>query len=99
MPSTRRVMPLEDFEVADLPSDDEYGPDYTEGESDSEDDLPATMGRDRAMFLSDNQEALAELFHLFLTTGRQLFGNAFHQTGNMTAFCHYVYRHTTPGAH
>jgi len=83
--------------MLDLPSDDEYDPDYTEGES-SEDDLPKTMGRDRAHWVEENQAAIEELYRSFQEVGRDLFGNAFHQTGNITAFSHYVYRYTTPGA-
>ena len=81
------------------PSDDEFDPDYTEGETSEEDDLPQTMGRDRAMWVEDNVGAIEELYRNFLETGRKIFGDAFHQTGNVTAFSHYVYKHTTPGAH
>ena len=95
MPSTRNGRDVEMLD--DLPSDDEFDPDYTEGES-SDDELPAAMGRDRAHWVEDNTDALEDLYRQFLETGRQLFGNAFHQTGNITAFCHYVYRYTTPGA-
>jgi hypothetical protein len=95
MPCTRS----QEEQLVDLPNDwsDEYDPDYSEGE-DSDDSLPATMGRDRAQWTVDNYGAIEELYRDFLVIGKQLFGNAFHQCGNVTAFSRYIYKHTTPGA-
>ena len=93
MPSTRSQG---EAELLDLPSDDEYDPDYTEDES--EDDLPHTMGRDRAQWVVDNSEAVEELYRAFKITGQALFGGAFFQCGTVTDFAHLVYKYTSPGA-
>ena len=76
-------------------SDDDYDPDYVEDDS-SEDDLPPTRGRDRAQWVVDNQEAVEELYRAFQEVGRQLFGEAFFQIGDVTKFAHFIYTHTTP---
>jgi len=79
----------------DLPSDDELDPDYSEGESDA-DSLPWTMGADRAEWIRNNVEAVEELYTVFKGIGDKLFGPAFFQTGNVTDFGKFIYRHTTP---
>tara|TARA_B110000977_G_C11089616_1_gene496173 strand:- start:2773 stop:3087 length:315 start_codon:yes stop_codon:yes gene_type:complete len=89
---------LMDTDPCDLPSDDDdYDPDYTEGES-SEDDLPHTMGRDRAAWVEEHVEAIEDVFRAFKEAGQQVFGRAFFQAGNVTDFAKFVYKHTMPGA-
>ena len=100
MPSTRRsgdeLMTGGDF-TDDTGSD--YDPDYREESADEdEDEIPASMARDRADWVVDNQTAIEELFMVFKDAGRELFGNAFFQCGSVTPFAHFVYKHTTPGA-
>ena len=83
----------------DLPSDDSDDPDYREDSDEGdEDDLPKSMGRDRAQWVVANTEALAEIYNLLKLNGQQVFGGAFLQTGNLNAFCNFVYKYTTPGA-
>lgn len=77
--------------------EDEFDPDYVE-ESD-EDDLPATMGRDRAQWVVEHTDALEDLYRAFKEIGQRVFGGAFLQTGDITCFSHFVYKYTTPGAH
>ena len=98
MPSTRRQV---EYGPNDLPEDwssDECDPDYRESSADEDDELPRSMARDRAQWVVDNQEAIEEVYRLFKENGMQAFGRAFYQTGNVTAFAHFVYRYTTPGA-
>ena len=96
MPSTRgggRHDLLEGLHDSD---DDDYDPDYRE--TDSEDDeLPMSMQRDRAQWIVDNQEALEDLYRDFKEKGRYVLGASFLQTGNITSFCNFIYRFTTPG--
>ena len=74
-------------------------PSYREDSADeSSDELPMTRGRDRAQWCIDNLDAVQELYAVYMDTGRQLFGDAFHQIGSVTDFAHFVYRFTTPGA-
>lgn len=88
------------YDPEDLPSDDdEYDPDYSEGESTiAADDLPPSMGRDRAQWIEDNVEAVEDLYRVFKEAGRELWGQAFYQTGDVTTFAKFVYKYTTPGA-
>ena len=97
MPSTRgRVL---DIDPMDLPSDDEYDPDYRESSADESDsEIPPSMARDRAQWVVKNQEAIEELYRAFQDTGRVLFGDAFFQLGGITPFAHVVYKYSTPGA-
>ncbi len=96
MPSTRAAQePLVDDYME---SDEDSDPDYREDSADSDsDELPMTMGRDRAQWTVDNADALSDLYQDFLDRGRDVFGNAFFQLGSVTAFAHFVYKHTTPG--
>ena len=93
MPSTRSQQ-VTHMDV-DLPNDDSDDPDYRESSAD-EDDLPPSMGRDRAQWVVDNLEAIEELLHVFRDAGRELFGEAFFQMGDSTRFAHFVYSTTTP---
>lgn len=80
-------------------SDDLNDPDYRESSADeSDDELPPSLARDRAQWVVDNYEAVAELFKVFKDVGQDLFGRAFFQCGTVTEFSHFVYKHTTPGA-
>lgn len=93
MPSTRSMQSgLWDGELPE----DEFDPDYVE-ESD-EDDLPQSIGRDRAQWVVDNTDALEDLYRAVKEYGQRVFGGAFLQTGNITAFSHFVYKYTSPGA-
>jgi|TARA_B100000073_G_scaffold300289_1_gene266659 hypothetical protein len=96
MPSTRAN---NDGHLAHgLPDDyssDDFDPDYCESEE-GDDELPRTMERDRAQWVVDNTEDLEWLYRNYLELGRSMFGNAFFQQGNITAFAHFIYRHTTP---
>ena len=98
MPSTRRsddeLMRPGDF------GDSADDPDYRESSADESDDdeMPPSYGRDRAQWTVDNYEEIAEVYRAFLAHGRQLFGNAFFQLGDVTGFSHYLYNMTTPGA-
>jgi hypothetical protein len=96
MPSTRsqREDLLDEMDFDE--SDDD--PDYREDSADDSDELPVTRGRDRAQWCIDNLDAVQELYAVYLSTGRQIFGGAFHQIGSVTEFAHFVYRYTTPGA-
>lgn len=96
MPCTRST----DDELAapmDYSSSDS-DPDYRESSADEDEEIPRSMGRDRAEWVMLNQEEIAEFYDQFKQIGRQLFGNCFYQTGGITAFGHFLYRHTTPGA-
>ena len=96
MPSTRRNV-AELMDPRDLPDDSDSDPDYREDSAD-EDDLPPSMGRDRAQWVVDNTDAIEELYKVFKEGGNQLFGRAFFQCGGITAFSHFLYRYTQPGA-
>lgn len=95
MPCTRRSgSPLAeaiDFDDSDL------DPDYRESSADEDDDLP-TCAQDRADWIVQNYDAIAELYQIYRQAGQQLFGNAFFQLGDITAFAHFTYNYTTPGA-
>lgn len=88
---------LLDIDAADLPSDDEMDPDYTEGETSDEDDIPQRFTRDRARWMQENHEELAELFMLFKEYGERIFGRAFFQCGTINKFGNHIYKYTTPG--
>ena len=100
MPSTRnRHTTLMD--ATELPEDwfSDSDPDYREDSADSaDDDLPASMARDRAEWVVANTEAIEELYKAYKEVGQLLFGKAFFQCGNITAFAHFVYKHSMPGA-
>ena len=97
MPSARGYNDAVDWE---RPSDDsEDDPDYREDSDEGdEDDLPRSMGRDRAQWMIDNREALAEVYRVLKGTGTQVFGAAFLQQSSLNAFGNFVYKYTTPGA-
>ena len=84
----------------DLPSDNsDDDPDYREdSDNGDEDDLPPSMGRDRAQWMMDNREALVETYRMLQETGKQTFGAAFLQLCNLNAFGNFIYKYTTPGA-
>ena len=100
MPSTRRSNePLMDGR--DLPEDrfeSDSDPDYREGSADEDDELPPSMARDRAEWVVANHEAIEDLYKAYKEVGQLLFGRAFFQCGNITAFSHFVYKHSMPGA-
>ena len=78
-------------------SDDDYDPDYDEEESaGSDDEIPKTMGRDRAKWIEDNVEDIEWLYRKLLEDGRSVMGQAFLQTGSITSFAKYLYKNTTP---
>lgn len=92
MPSTPA-----DYDVPSDNSDDD--PDYREDSDEGdEDDLPPSMGRDRALWMMDNSEALRDVYVALLHVGKETFGSAFLQLGNINAFGNFVYKYTTPGA-
>ncbi len=81
------------------PSDSDDDPDYREDSDEGdEDDLPPSMGRDRAQWMVDHTEALAECYRALKSNGQQIFGSAFLQLGSLNAFGNFVYKYTTPGA-
>ena len=83
----------------DLMSDDSDDPDYRESSADEdEDELPPSMARDRAQWTVENQDVIGELYRMFKDSGSIVFGGAFFQTGSITAFAHFIYRYTSPGA-
>lgn len=92
MPCTRSTNKDELLEL----SDDDFDPDYSEGSDSSVDDLPKTMYRDRAGWIEQNVEDLEFMYREFLVVGRAQFGNAFFQTGSITTFANFVYKHSTP---
>ena len=97
MPSTRRT--LDEVDPMDLPSDDEFDPDYRESSADDSDyEVPRSMARDRAQWVVEHQAALEELYRTFKDVGCTLFGEAFFQLGGITPFAHVVYKYSTPGA-
>ena len=80
-------------------TDSEDDPDYREDSDDSEEsDIPRTLGRMRAQWVVDHHEALSEAYHIFLETGRKLFGNAFFQNGSINNFANLCFKYTQPGA-
>ena len=89
---------LLDIDPVDLPSDDEDDPDYTEGETSDEDDLPKRMERDRAHWIYENQEELEYMYRMFKELGQDAFGSAFFQLGTINKFSNLIYKYTTPGA-
>jgi hypothetical protein len=97
MPSARTAPGYAEYE---LPSDNsEDDPDYREDSDDGdEDDLPHTMGRDRALWFIDNRDALVEVYRALKEVGTGVFGSAFLQCGSLNAFGNFVYKYTTPGA-
>lgn len=97
MPSARGAPGYADYE---LPSDNsEDDPDYREDSDEGdEDDLPPSMGRDRAQWMIDNREALAEVYRALKQLGQGTFGSAFLQLSSLNAFGNFVYKYTTPGA-
>jgi hypothetical protein len=78
---------------------DDNDPDYRESseEDSAESDIPHSMERDRAVWVVDNQDALAELYQCFKGSGVVLFGRCFYQLGTMNEFCKFVYKYTMPG--
>lgn len=96
MPSARGGGMLE-WELPSDNSDDD--PDYREDSDEGdEDDLPPSMGRDRAQWFIDNREALAEVYRALKGVGTEVFGGAFLQLGSLNAFGNFVYKYTAPGA-
>ena len=96
MPCTRSG---NEFVTAPLDYDSDDDPDYREESDDSDaDDLPRTMWRDRADWIVQNQDAIADLFHVIKAAGQVVFGGAFLQTANINHFANFVYKYTTPGA-
>lgn len=89
---------LLDIDPVDLPSDDENDPDYTEGETSDEDDLPRRFLRDRAHWIEKYSDELEDLYRLFRNAGHDLFGKAFFQCGTVNKFSNLIYKYTTPGA-
>ncbi len=88
----------EEWDMPGSPSDDD--PDYREdsaGEED-EDELPKTMGRDRARWLEDNLDAVSEIYRNFKRDGNLCFGRSFFQCGDITKFAHFCYKYTALGA-
>jgi hypothetical protein len=86
-----------DYEIPSDNSDDD--PDYREDSDEGdEDDLPPSMGRDRAQWMIDNREALAEVYRALKSVGQDTFGTAFLQLSSLNAFGNFVYKYTTPGA-
>ena len=84
----------------ELPSDNsDDDPDYREDSDEGdEDDLPPSMGRDRAQWMMDNRQALLDVYCALKQIGEETFGSAFLQLGNLNAFGNFVYKYTTPGA-
>lgn len=92
-------MPSRKYDEATLELTDSDDPDYREdSDNTDDDDLPPSMGRDRAAWMIDNSDALAELYKLLRDAGEKMFGNAFLQLSSLNAFCNFVYKYTTPGA-
>lgn len=87
-------------EYNDYDNTDSDDPDYREDSDEfDEDDLPRTMGRDRAAWIERNHEAIAELFRSLKRDGSTLFGNSFLQCGGtINTFANYIYKYSTPGA-
>ena len=80
-------------------SDDADDPDYRESsDTDDEDNIPKSMARDRARWIEENVDELAELFRAFKKEGAKVFGSAFMQTGTINNFSNFCYKYTTPGA-
>ena len=94
MPSTRGAAPDFDGLPNDY-SDDSDDPDYREG-SETEDDIPKSMERDRAQWIVDNADDLGWLYRKLLEDGRSVFGQSFLQTCSINAFANFVYINTTP---
>ena len=101
MPCTR-TNPGTIVDGDDLPEDWESSdcdPDYRESSAEEDyDELPRSLGRDRAEWVVTNQDAVEELYKSFRDVGETLFGSAFFQFGNVTTFSHFIYKYTTPGA-
>ena len=97
MPSTRRSNETL-MDGRELPNDSDSDPDYREDSMDDDDEIPMSMARDRADWVVANGEAIQELYKAYKEVGQLLFGHAFFQCGNITAFSHFVYKHSMPGA-
>lgn len=98
MPSTRRTGAVDYSEgLANDYSDDEFDPDYRESsESETEDDVPKTMQRDRARWIEQNVEDIEWLYRKLLEDGRSMLGQSFLQTATINTFANFLYRNTTP---
>ena len=97
MPSVISYNDAVDWERTSDDSEDD--PDYREDSDEGdEDDLPRSMGRDRAQWMIDNREGLAEVYRALKGTGVHVFGASFLQLSNLNAFGNFVYKYTTPGA-
>ena len=73
-------------------------PYWEEPMDDDDDDEAETFGyvltdpdRMRRQWVHDNYDALAELYHAFLETGRSLFGDCFYQNGGFHTFIWHVH--------
>jgi hypothetical protein len=80
-------------------ADDQFDPDYPESSEDdfAESNLPLSVKRERARWITENYEALDELFRCFKTDGETIFGRAFYQLGDINQFVKFVFRTTVPG--
>tara|TARA_Y100000768_G_scaffold36748_1_gene24013 strand:- start:1269 stop:1583 length:315 start_codon:yes stop_codon:yes gene_type:complete len=89
---------LLDIDPEDMPSDDSDDPDYTEGETSDEDDLPKRFERDRADWIVKYSTELEYCYKVFKEVGVGMFGSAFFQCGTVNKFSNMVYKYTMPGA-
>lgn len=96
MPS-RRCAGTDHMDWSDEDSND---PDYRESSDDSDaDDLPQSMHRDRAQWIVDHTDTIADLLRILRVDGEHVFGRAFLQTCSINSFANFVYKYTMPGAH
>ena len=78
-------------------ADDAQSDSHSDEYSDFE-EVPKHLHRDEKLWIRQYQEELDELYHVFLDTGRVIFGNAFHQTGTPREFAKFVFKYMQPGA-
>ena len=61
-------------------------------------DVPRSLKRTRREWLSQNYDEVVELYESYLTSGRAIFGGAFHQCGTISEFANFMFKFMQPGA-
>lgn len=71
-------------------------------EDSSDDDefeqIPLKLLRERNKWMQVYEGEIEQVFEGYLTLGRAMFGDSFHQLGTLGDFARFVFKHTQPGA-
>ena len=67
-------------------------------ECSDEGEIPNTLKQTRSQWIEEHYDAIEELFHFYMHSGRAYFGNSFFQCGDLSHFADFVFKYTQPGA-